>query len=61
MENDALQRGPIAVLSTERSPPNLAAALTRLRRSFLEGCFAGASNRSAKSREWVAEQDTVGS
>jgi hypothetical protein len=23
MENDALQRGPIAVLSTERSPPKL--------------------------------------
>ena len=36
MENSALQRGPIPVLSTERSPPNLAAALTRLRRSFLE-------------------------
>jgi hypothetical protein len=28
---------PIAVLSTERSPPNLTAALTRLRRSFLDG------------------------
>jgi hypothetical protein len=34
MENFALQRGPTAVLSTERSPPNLAAAFTRLRRSF---------------------------
>lgn len=35
MDNFALQRGPIPVLSTERSPPNLTAALTRLRRSFL--------------------------
>jgi hypothetical protein len=39
----ALQRGPIAVLSTERSPPNLAAALTRLRRSFFGGCSADVS------------------
>src|ERR1700677_3106494 len=37
MENSALQRGPVPVLSTERSPPNLTAALTRLRRSFLDG------------------------
>jgi hypothetical protein len=56
MENVALQRGPIAVLSTERSPPNLAAALTRLRRSFLDLVWL---HRPSGVREWLAEQDTA--
>ena len=48
MENCALQGGPIPVLSTERSPPNLTAALTRLRRSFL-GFLSGSSGLMAQN------------